>query len=203
MFGASISGLVLQSGITGAATVIMIFTPTVGVGCRSLWYILHGTSSLIIMYLTIASTILARISETRRENSATVRDYAARFSISLRRFCFSLALFNAVGLVVMSASHFTNVLGSCYCNGSVISRGKDSYVIMFYFDWIPTMMTGRIVGTTLAGATMAIYMCSLRLFTTSDRGLADIVFRCRRTRNAGDRGEPSSVEGDVNGRGEA
>ena len=154
------------------------------------------------MYLTIASTILARISETRRENSATVRDYAARFSIFLRRFCFSLALFNAVGLVAFSTFHFTNVLRSCYCNGSVIGRGKDSYVIVLYFYWIPTILTGRIVGTILAGATMTIYMCSLRFFTTSDRGLADIVFGCRCARgNASDRGVPSLVEGDVSAAG--
>jgi hypothetical protein len=171
MFGASVLGLFLQCGITTAAAIVMIFSPTIGVGCRSLGYIIHGANALIIMYLTIASTILTRISETRRERSPTVKDFAARFAIFLRRFCFGLALFNAVALVALSTFHFSNVLNSCYCNGTVISRGQGSYVTIFYFDWIPTMRTARIVGLVLAGATMIIYMFSLRLLTTLSSGI--------------------------------
>ena len=166
MFAASVFGLLLQVGITGAAAVIIIFNPTIGVGCHSLGYILYGTNALVIMYLTIASTILARISETRRERSSTVKDSAARFAIFLRRFCFLFALFNAAGLVTMSTIYFTNVLNNCYCNASVISRGKGSYVTISYFDWVPTMRAARKVGVILAGTTMTIYMVSLWLLTT-------------------------------------
>ena len=165
MFNASFFGLFLQCGITGAATIVMAFNTVDGIGCRCLGYLIYGTNALIIMFLTIASTILARISETRRKNSATVRDFAACFAIALRRFCFSLALVNAVGLVLLSAFHFSNILNNCYCNAVVISRGKNSYMVISYYDRIPVMRTARIVGTVVAGGTMAIYMFSLWLLS--------------------------------------
>ena len=65
MFNASILALVLQCGTAAAATIIIVFTPTVGLGCRSLGYILYGAIAVLIMFFTIVSTILTRISETR------------------------------------------------------------------------------------------------------------------------------------------
>ena len=159
MFNASIFGLVLQFGITGAATIVMAFnTIDNSIGCRCLGYIIYGTIALVIMYLTIASTILAHISETRRGRSTIVRDSTARFAIFLRWFCFSLALFNAVGLLVLSTFHFSNLLNNCYCNAIVIIRGKDSYIPFSYLHRIPVMRSARIAGTVFAGGTMTFYM---------------------------------------------
>jgi len=69
MFHASIFALILQCGTTAAATIIIIFTPTAGLGCRSLGYIIYGTISILIMFLNIISTVLAWISETRKNST--------------------------------------------------------------------------------------------------------------------------------------
>ena len=67
MSHASIFRLILQCGTTGAdAIIILIYTPTVGLGCRSPGHIIYGATTIIIMLLSI-STISARISENPRE----------------------------------------------------------------------------------------------------------------------------------------
>ena len=67
---AAILGLLLQFGTTGAAVIIIIYTPRTGLGCRSLGYLIYGGVAIIIMFLTILSTILARISEVCKDKSS-------------------------------------------------------------------------------------------------------------------------------------
>ena len=85
MFTASIFALILQCGTTASASLIATLTSTIGVECRSLGYLLYGGTSLIIMFFTMISTILARISETRDERSTVVKRFAAFAAIALRR----------------------------------------------------------------------------------------------------------------------
>ena len=54
------------------------------------------------MFLTIISTTLARISETRKGKSPYVEDVAAFFAVTLRWTCYFLALVNTMGLIVLS-----------------------------------------------------------------------------------------------------
>ena len=138
--------------------VIIVFTPTIGLGCRSLGYIIYGANAVVIMFLTIASTVFTRIAETRGERSATVKDLTALTAIALRKISFLFALLNATGLMVLSSFHFSNFLDNCYCNASVTNRGTGSYIIIFFLDWISTMRIARIVGTALAAVSMSIYM---------------------------------------------
>jgi len=52
MFKASILALVLQCGTTAAAEVIIVFTPTVGFGCRALGYAIYGGLAILILFFT-------------------------------------------------------------------------------------------------------------------------------------------------------
>ena len=165
MFNASILALVLQCGTTAAAAIIIVFTPTVGFGCRSLGYTIYAGISIVILLLTIISTISARISETRSEHSTVVKSFTASIAIALRRTCLLLACINAVGLIVLSCFQFTHFLDNCYCNASVIGRGTDSHLIIIYEGWTSTMRTAWISATTLAAASMAIYMIYLWLIS--------------------------------------
>ena len=157
MFHASIFALILQCGTTAAAAIIAVFTPTFGVGCRSLGYITYGAIALLIFFLTIISTILARISETRHERPTT-KKYTAFIAIALRRISLLLAFVNAAGLIVLSCVHFSRFFDNCYCNASVIGRGKNSYVTASFEGLTSTMRTARIAATGLAAASAAIYM---------------------------------------------
>ena len=161
MFKAAIMALILQCGITVAAVVVVIFTPTVGLGCRSLGYILYGINAIVIMFFNIISTILARISETRTKSS-TIKDFTAFAAITLRRSSLLLAFANAVGFVLLSFFLFSSFLNSCYCLGSVTGRGADAYIIVATYEgWTSMMRASRIAATILAVACMAVYMTYL------------------------------------------
>ena len=174
MFASAIFALLLQIGITGAAVVIIVFTPTVGLGCRSLGYTVYGVLSIIIMFLTIISTILARISETRKGKSPYVKDVTAFVAIAIRWTCYLFALLNSVGLIVLACLQFSNFLASCYCNSSVIGRGTNTYIVVFLQDWIPTMRKARIVGIAAAAGSISIFMISLGLVSTPPKDLWSI-----------------------------
>ena len=165
MFSASIFAFILQFGVTAAATIIVIFTPTVGLGCYSLGYILYGVISLFILYLTIASTIFVRISETRHERSIIVKRFTAFIAIAFRRTSLFLAFLNAAGLITFVFFQFTNFLDTCYCYASVTGLGVDSYVVATFDGWISVMRTSRILATILAAASMATYMIFLRIMS--------------------------------------
>lgn len=161
MLNAVVLALILQCGVTGAALIITIFTPTVGLGCRSLGYTVYGGLAIIIMFLAIFSTILARISETRKARSRLVRGVTAFFAIAIRRACVLLALLNSVGLIMLSCLQFSNFLANCYCNSSVIGRGTDTYIVIILQDWVSTMRNARIVGIALAAASISVFMTTL------------------------------------------
>ena len=163
MFHASILRLILRCGTTAAAVIIIIYTPTVGLGCRSLGHIIYGATAVIIMLLSIISTISARIPETREERSPDVKAFTKLIVITLRGICFLLALINRTGLILLSCLQFINHLDNCYCNASVIGRVTGSYTVLFYNGSVTTMRNSRIGGTILSGVTMGVYMIVLWL----------------------------------------
>jgi len=165
MFNALFFALILQCGTTAAAMIIIIFTPTIGLGCRSLGYALYGGVAIVIMFLTIISTIFARISETRKKRSGIVKKFTAFIAIALRRISLFLAFINAAGLIVLSCFQFSHFLDNCYCNASVIGRGTDSYFLTSYQGWVSTMRTARTSATALAVATMGTFMIFLGLMS--------------------------------------
>ena len=111
------------------------------------------------MFLTIISTISARISETRNERSPTVKRFTASVAIALRRTSLFFAFTNATGLLLLSCLQFARILDNCYCNASVTGLGADAaYIIFSYQGWIPSVRISRIVATIVAAVSMSIYM---------------------------------------------
>jgi hypothetical protein len=158
MFGAWVVSLVLQCGISAAAIVIVVYTPTLGLGCRSLGYTVYGGTSILILCLTVISTILARISETRDDKSRHLKVATAFIAVVLRWTSVFFAYVNALGIIVISCLQFSNFFDSCWCNASVIGDGSTSYIVIIYSGWVATMRYARIAATAFAGASMAFYM---------------------------------------------
>jgi len=158
MFGATILALILQCGISAAAIVIVVYTPKQGLGCRSLGYTVYGGTSILILFATIISTILARISDNHDKKSPGLSAFTKYIAILLRWTCVLLAYLNAVGLIVISCLQFSNFFDSCWCNASVIGNGSDSFIVMIYSGWVSTMRYSRIAATVFAGASMTVYM---------------------------------------------
>ena len=169
--------LILQFGISIAAAIITIYTPTIGVGCRSLGYIIYGGIAIAIMFLNIISTILVRLLENRGE-SPTAKSFITRYftagsltgfiAISLRRLSLFLAFANTVGLILFSFFQFSDSLNNCYCNASVMGVGTDSYVLITTYEgWNSAIMSSRIAATVLAAACTTIYMVVLWFISDS------------------------------------
>ncbi|KAG8221406.1 hypothetical protein J3R82DRAFT_1589 [Butyriboletus roseoflavus] len=58
MIVASLMSLMLQWGTTGAAILVVWFTPTIGFGCRSLAYLTYGALSTAVWILLVSSSVL-------------------------------------------------------------------------------------------------------------------------------------------------
>ena len=154
MFGASIVALILHCGMTATAIGIAIFTPTFGLGCLSLGYIIYGALAIVILFLTVISTVFARISETRKERSTFTKNWTAFVAIASRRICILLALVNATGVILISCLQFSNFLNNCYCNASVLGDGTGSYVVISHVKWFAKMKTARIIAAFLVLGTL-------------------------------------------------
>ena len=160
MVYAAILALILQCGITGAALTIIVFTPTVGLGCRSLGYTAYGGLAIVIMFLTMFSTILARVSEIRKDKSF-VKWFTKASAIAIRCTCLVLAFLNSVGLIVLSCLQFSNFLANCYCNSSALGNGPNTYLVIIVSDWITTMTNARAIGIATAAASSSVFMLSI------------------------------------------
>ena len=161
MIFAAISGLLLQFGTTGAAMIIIIYTPRTGLGCRSLGYLIYGWIAITIMFFTIFSTAFARISEIRNYKS-----FAKMLIIATRCACFVLAFINSVGLIVLSCLQFSNVLDTCYCNASVLGNGANTYIVVILTELVDMMWNARVYGVGTAVGSIVALIISLGLTTS-------------------------------------
>jgi len=162
---AALLALLLQFGTTGAAVIIIIYTPTVGLGCRSLGYIFYGGLSVIIMFLTILSTILARFSETRKDNSFP-KWFSKYSAIVIRCTCMALAVLNSVEMIALCCLQFSNFLANCYCNSSVLGNGTNTYIVIIVTKLIPTMKYVRAYGIATAVGSISVFIISLGLISS-------------------------------------
>ena len=162
MFIASFFALVLQCGTVVAAMGIVVSTPTVGLKCRALGYAIYGGISILIWFLTIISTISARIAETRNRPAAiAVKAPTFFIAIGLRWVSLILAIVNAAGIIGLCGLQFSNYLETCYCDSSVIGRGAGTYIIINPEGSILQIWVSRVVAIGIAGLVMTFFMVSL------------------------------------------
>ena len=169
MFIATVFALGLQWGTTGSAALILISTPTTGLGCRSGSYILYGTISTMIWLVLLLSSYLAHHAKLRHDsgvprsgmNSVTVAEGLATF---LRRLSILAAGFNTLGIVLACVFQFSNFYSTCYCNSSVLGRGvQHAYNIIAAGYNFNHMKGPWIGGIVLAGGCVFVFLFFLHL----------------------------------------
>ncbi|TFK68411.1 hypothetical protein BDN72DRAFT_841793 [Pluteus cervinus] len=150
----SFFALVLQWGTTGAALVVVMLTPTIGLGCRSACFLIYGGLSSVIWFFMMVSTFLT-FGATRMYESQLRPTRSQQFSrfllkwsaILLRRFCKLAAIVNALWIIVFCFFQFTGFFNRCWCNSNVLKWGADkAYIVIQYTtqDW--TAMTHAWIG---------------------------------------------------------
>ncbi|TFK69333.1 hypothetical protein BDN72DRAFT_959617 [Pluteus cervinus] len=164
----SFFALVLQWGTTGAALVVVMLTPTIGLGCRSACFLVYGGLSSIIWFLMMVSTFLTfgatRMYETqlRPTRSQRFTRFLIKWSaILLRRFCKLAAIVNALWIIVFCFFQFTNFFNRCWCNSSVMKWGVDKAynVIQFTSQDKIAMTQAWIGGVGLGVGSAGIFAC--------------------------------------------
>ena len=190
MFIASALALTLQWGTTGAAIIIVWFTPTVGklviivtlsllircrtlgLGCRSASYIIYGGLSTLAWMMFLASSFLtyySTITPTHLLKGHFILVLQVRLarwlSIFLRRLGKLIAAFNAVWIVSTGLLQFGSFYDRCYCNSSVMGLGKHAYdVISLVGADVGGMRTAWIGGFVLAAGAAMIFVGFVTVF---------------------------------------
>ncbi|KAG1766415.1 hypothetical protein EDD22DRAFT_355853 [Suillus occidentalis] len=123
MIIASCASLALQWGTVGGAFIVAWFTPTVGLGCRSLSYLLYGVVSTIIWMMLLISSILAHYSAAYSYRASLSERVALACSHSLRRMGKLLAIANSLWVILMCILQYSGFYSTCFCNSNMIHRG--------------------------------------------------------------------------------
>ena len=170
IFVASMFALGLQWATTGSTAVILIFTPTIGLGCRSGTYILYGALSTMIWAACLLSSYLAHYAKVQHDrgdvprsrfNSSTVAECFASF---LRRLSTFATACNTICIILACVFQFSNIYSNCYCNSSVLGRGaQDAYVIIGPDIDHGRMKAGWIGGAVLSGGSVVLFLFFLHL----------------------------------------
>ncbi|KAG2151698.1 hypothetical protein BD769DRAFT_1623497 [Suillus cothurnatus] len=113
---ASCASLALQWGTVGAALLVSWFTPTTGIGCRTMGYFLYGVISTLIWMMLLMSSILAHYSAAYSHRPPPSARVALALSHCLRwtgKLC-----------------AYSNFYDRCFCNSSVFSRRGGAYAVI-------------------------------------------------------------------------
>ncbi|KAJ7471320.1 hypothetical protein B0H11DRAFT_2041263, partial [Mycena galericulata] len=168
---ASLLALALTWSTTGAAVIIVYFTPTRGLGCRSGGYILYGFLSTIVWMMLVLSSALAHYSKQVTIDIEGTRVYtrstriAGALSIVLRRSGKVLAACNAVWIVLVCILQFSSFFDRCYCNSSVLGLGSFAYdVITLVPADISEMKAAWIGAVALAGGCSLLFVAFVNIF---------------------------------------
>ena len=170
IFVASAFALGLQWATTGSAALIVILTPTSGLGCRSASYILYGIVSTMIWAASLLSSYFAHYAKVLHDRSDTPHsrfnsaDFAEGLATFLRRLSMFAAFCNTVAIILACVFQFSNFFSTCYCNSSVLGRGgqKAYNIISVGYDLHP-MRGAWIGGIVLAGGSVALFLFLLHL----------------------------------------
>ncbi|KIK39143.1 hypothetical protein CY34DRAFT_89767, partial [Suillus luteus UH-Slu-Lm8-n1] len=122
---ASCASLGLQWGTVGAAVIVGWFTPTTGIGCRTMGYLLYGAISTLIWMMLLMSSVLAHHSAAY--SGRLSRSASARIALALSHFLRWMgklcAVINFFLVICTCIFQYSNFYDRCFCNSSVFSRG--------------------------------------------------------------------------------
>ncbi|KAG1773688.1 hypothetical protein EV702DRAFT_1009781 [Suillus placidus] len=127
---ASCTSLALQWGTVGAALLVGWFTPTTGMGCRTMGYLIYGVISTLIWMMLLLSSILAHHSSAYSRRRLLSARIALALSHFLRWTGKLWAIINSFLIVLACIFQYSNFYDRCFCNSSVFSRRGSAYAVI-------------------------------------------------------------------------
>ena len=138
----------------------------VGLSCRSGAYLLYASISTLVWVFLVLSSILAHYATAMPESppKSTAR-IAGSTSIALRRIGRTMGVCNATLLVLVCVLESGTFFNSCYCNGSVLGRGANAFVVFcLSLEDVAGMSLPRIGGLVLSTGVVVIYALFIAIF---------------------------------------
>ena len=170
IFVASAFALGLQWATTSSAAIVVLFTPTTGLGCRSGSYFLYGIISTAVWFMLLLSSYFAHYAKVRHDRGDAPRagfgsiNFAEGLATFLRRLAMFAAVGNTIWIILTGVFQFSNFFSTCYCNSSVLGRGAQyAYNIIAPGYNYSQMKAAWIGGVVLAGGYVLLFLFSLNL----------------------------------------
>ncbi|KAG2344797.1 hypothetical protein BDR05DRAFT_931321 [Suillus weaverae] len=127
---ASCTSLALQWGTVGAALLVGWFTPTTGMGCRTMGYLIYGVISTLIWMMLLLSSVLAHHSSAYSRRKSLSARVALALSHLLRWTGKLWAIINSFLIVLACIFQYSNFYDRCFCNSSVFGRRGSAYAVI-------------------------------------------------------------------------
>jgi hypothetical protein len=167
---ASVIALLLQWATTTGAVIVVWFTPTTGLGCRSGAYLLYGIISTLVWGMMLASSILAHYAkddQTLRYDHklATNRQRTVcKTAIILNGSAKVLAGLNTILIIAACVFQFSNVFNNCYCNSSVLGRGWQNAFFVIDIQETSDIITAWGGGVALSAVSCFLFIAYVQTF---------------------------------------
>ncbi|KAF2009711.1 hypothetical protein BU24DRAFT_380325 [Aaosphaeria arxii CBS 175.79] len=152
---AGVVALFVQWGTTGPGILIAYYTPTRGIGCRTASYLVYGGLGTLVWILLAASMFFSHAAMGYERSS--YHSFLCGCAVVSRVIGKTLAIGNALWLVLTALLEYTGVYDRCYCRGNQTSLGMDG-------GWVALFKTqdelAHIATSPWAGAVaMSILIC--------------------------------------------
>ena len=170
---ATLFALGLQWGTVGAAIIIHYWKPPVGLGCRSMSFLMYGVAATVSFLFCLTSSILAHASRPQhgplywRSRSQIWLNGGAVLCGYLGK-----ALAVASGIVIMVVCFFqsSGVFTNCYCASVTFDRGvHDVFFLTINYTIGPSVIKVWIGALILAFSTAVMFGFSIYLGTPPRR----------------------------------
>ncbi|VDB86071.1 unnamed protein product [Peniophora sp. CBMAI 1063] len=161
----------LHWGTVGSAVVYSWLTPTSGLGCRSGSFLLYAAVGHIAWIAIVSSSFLnhyaqwlEQLRQTEPRESTSKHWHPSpgmiRMTVTFLRVSGKvLASLNAIFIVVACIFLFSNFYSRCWCDSSVLGRGRDSFnVIAPTDDDTKQLKTGFIAAIVMSLASLVIFI---------------------------------------------
>ncbi|KAJ7139138.1 hypothetical protein C8R44DRAFT_847287 [Mycena epipterygia] len=151
---------------TGSAVLAAYMTPTVGLGCHSASFVLHGVLSNISFFIILLGVLIQQRHHCTNPLSyapdALSRGRSSTLSVSCRRIGKILAWSNAFIFISLCLLRFANIFDNCFCGSSVLGLGTDRAFQTVAFDPSMHFLSWWIAATIVA--TLAAFAFWISIF---------------------------------------
>lgn len=133
--GATTTALFVQWGTAGPAIIIAYLTDVKKLGCRSGSYLIYGVVSTVAFGLFFLSVVCSRAALLRHQRTGSRKGVAFNLfralAVGFRLLGRTLAIENALWLIITSLFELIGFFDNCWCEGVVFAWGEDAWVVLF------------------------------------------------------------------------